>query len=156
MFATWMTHDSQAQRTRFAFVLMFFWLTCVGIGVIFFIDHWAYPLVGWLSSLEVAESGPLRSLRSRGFAISIVPMGIAMFIAIRASIKGPDYVGRKRGGYRDFWKIATFMVGPMVLVAVSKYSALGSVLAVLVNGAVLWVAYLWSLKSSVSTNGSGS
>lgn len=147
LFAGWMTHDSQEQRTRFAGALLFFWLTCAGAALIFLIDHF-FPLVNWLWSFGTVEEAPYRSPRSRGFAIAFVPMVVAMCIAIHSSMNAPESAGRKRGKYRDFWKIAVFMFGPMVLTIIARYSALGAVFALALNGAGLWLAYHWSLQIS--------
>lgn len=150
LFAGWMTHDTQEQRRRFGSALLFFWLTCAGATLIFLIDHF-FPVVNWLWSFGAVEGAPYRSPRSRGFAIAVVPMVVAMCIAIRSSMKAPESAGRKRGAYRDFWKIALFMVGPMGLVIIARHSAPGAVLALVVNGAGLWLAYRWSLQSSLAS-----
>jgi len=150
--ASWMTGRTQEGRVLSAFGLLFWCLTMFFMCALFLVDHWAFPITDMLLSIWPYDSDNVRSFKSRGVPIAIIPMILALCICTPVHFGNWRSVARRRGRHRDLWKIMVVLFGALLLVSASAYSGLGALIALVVNILLLnWMsmnAARWMLEAS--------
>lgn len=141
LFSVWMTHRGQEERALSGSMLLFWWMSLALLGVLLLLDHTLYPIVDTLSSAWPYNSQNFRSFKSKGFAIAFIPIAISLLLCGSCHLRNWRQVARRRGTYRDLWKIFAVLFGSLLLLGISYFHVVGALLAMFVNAlGFVWLA----------------